>query len=384
MRRIAVLGSTGSIGKQALEVLALHKDMFSVFALCASSSFDLLFEQARQTGAPVLGLVNKPETIPEDLKSREWYFGIDAPEKIASLSETDDVLDAIVGLAGIGSVIAARKNGKRVLLANKETLVAGGKLIMDMCRDVNGVPVLLPVDSEHSAIFQCIQGEEGNPVERIWLTASGGPFRSFSKQEIENATVEQALGHPTWSMGKKITVDSASMFNKALEIIEARWLFDTEPERITVAVHKQSVVHSMVEFEDGAIKAQLGVPDMRVPILYAITYPQRADTSVKKLSFDLLSSLTFERPDTEKFPSILLAYDVLKAGGASACALNAANEIAANAFLQGRIRFGDIYRTVNDTLQRTGHLPLECIEDIFEADHKARAEATAIICKRSM
>lgn len=229
MRSIAILGSTGSIGRQAIEVLSLHRDRYRIFALCANTSKELLFEQARCTGAKVLGLCAGSIQVPEDLKDRTWFFGADAPEKIAALSEVDDVLDAIVGLAGIGSVIQARKHDKRVLLANKETLVAGGEIVMKLCREDDNGPVLLPVDSEHSAIFQCLQGEKMNPVYRIWLTASGGPFRTWEKQAIMHATVEQALGHPTWNMGRKITIDSASMFNKALEIIEAKWLFAVRP-----------------------------------------------------------------------------------------------------------------------------------------------------------
>lgn len=372
MRNIAILGSTGSIGKQTIEVLSLHQDLYRIVALCANSSLNELAEQAFETNAPVLGLSAGEVCVPDQLKNRTWFFGSDALEKIASLPEVDDVLVSVVGVVGLKAVIAARKAGKRVLLANKETLVAGGELVMNLCREDEIGPTLLPVDSEHSAILQCLQGEKDNPVYRIWLTASGGPFREWSKDAIQNASVEQALGHPTWEMGKKITVDSASMFNKALEIIEAKWLFGIEPEQIQVAIHPQSIVHSMVEFSDGAVKAQLGTPDMRVPILYAATYPERMATGVKRLDFEALSRLTFFKPDLDKFPSLSLAYDCLKEGGAACCILNAANEIAANAFLNGIIPFGGIYRVVSETLQKAGPLPAASMDDILYADKMSR------------
>lgn len=379
MDRIAILGSTGSIGRQAIQVASLHTDRFEITALCAHKSAELLFEQARLTNARVLGLTGGEVSIPDDLKDRQWYFGEDALEKIAADESNDTVLAAVVGVVGLKSVLTARKHGKRVLLANKETLVAGGELVMSCCRPEKSGPVLLPVDSEHSAIFQCIHGEENNPVERIWLTASGGPFRKWSRERIQNATVEEALGHPTWNMGSKITVDSASMFNKALEVIEAKWLFDVSPERIQVAVHPQSVIHSMVEFRDGAVKAQLGFPDMRVPILYAMSFPERLETQVKRPDFGLLRSLEFEEPDPERFHALRLAYEVLKAGGTAPCILNAANEEAAMAFLAGRIPFGRIEDTVEAVLDSVAAGSAESLEKILEADRAAREKAREMI-----
>lgn len=379
MHRMAILGSTGSIGRQALQVASLHRDKYKVTALCAHKNSELLFQQARETGAEVLALTGGETQIPDDLKGREWYFGPSALEKIAADESNDTVLAAVVGVVGLGSVLTARKYGKRVLLANKETLVAGGELVMKMCEPNDDGPVLLPVDSEHSAIFQCLKGEDENPLSRIWLTASGGPFRTWEKDRIWNATVEQALGHPTWNMGSKITVDSASMFNKALEVIEAKWLFGAEPEQIKVAVHPQSVVHSMVEFADGGIKAQLGFPDMRLPILYAMSYPERWETGIRKADFELLRHLTFEEPDTEKFHAIRLAYEVLQEGGTAPCMLNAANEMAAFAFLDRRIPFGRIEEIVEETLEAIPVKRAESYDAILEADASAREKASELI-----
>lgn len=379
MRKLSVLGCTGSIGKQTLQVAKLHPDQYQIVALCAHKNSELLFEQARETGARVLALTGGETEIPDDLKDREWYFGPDALEILATVSEADSVVAAVVGVVGLKSVVAARKAGKKVLLANKETLVSGGELVMQLCKNDENGETLLPVDSEHSAIWQCIHGEEQNPIYRIWLTASGGPFRTWDKERIMNATVEQALGHPTWNMGQKITIDSASMFNKALEIIEAKWLFGVQPEQIQVAVHPQSIIHSMVEFEDGAVKAQLGAPDMRVPILYAMTYPDRMATGVRRLDFDLLKNLEFFEPDLDKFPAIRLAYEVLNAGGAAPCILNAANEVAAWAFLDGKIRFGRIYEIVESVLQKTGVLKADTLDAVLFADQQARSIAESLL-----
>lgn len=379
MRKLSVLGCTGSIGKQTLQVAKLHPDQYQIVALCAHKNSELLFEQARETGARVLALTGGETEIPDDLKEREWYFGPDALEILATVPEADSVVAAVVGVVGLKSVVAARKAGKKVLLANKETLVSGGELVMQLCKNDENGETLLPVDSEHSAIWQCIHGEEQNPIYRIWLTASGGPFRTWDKKRIMNATVEQALGHPTWNMGQKITIDSASMFNKALEIIEAKWLFGVQPEQIQVAVHPQSIIHSMVEFEDGAVKAQLGAPDMRVPILYAMTCPDRMQTGVRRLDFDLLKNLEFFEPDLDKFPAIRLAYEVLNAGGAAPCILNAANEVAAWAFLDGKIRFGRIYEIVESVLQKTGVLKADTLEAVLFADQQARSIAESLL-----
>ncbi len=376
-RGIAVLGSTGSIGKQALEVIRLHPDRFFVTALTAHKNAALLFEQVRLLRPRLAALtgVSEPVEIPGDLSFCEFRFGSRALEDAAREAEGQDVLAAVVGMVGLKSVMAARRAGKRVLLANKETLVAGGEMVMNACPE----GTLLPVDSEHSAIFQCLQGAGPNKYEKILLTASGGPFRTWDGERIRSASVEQALGHPTWNMGAKITVDSASMFNKALEIIEAKWLFGAKPEQIQVVVHPQSIVHSAVEFKDGAVIAQLGVPDMRLPILYAMTYPERLETGGRPLDLFALGQLTFEKPDPVKFPALRMAYEALRAGGAACCVLNAANEEACYAFLGGKIPFGRIPEIVEAALQRHGHLPARDLGDIDRADALARETARALL-----
>ncbi|MDO5327102.1 MAG: 1-deoxy-D-xylulose-5-phosphate reductoisomerase [Clostridia bacterium] len=378
MRRgIAILGSTGSIGKQAIEVIGLHPDRFFVTALTAHKNADLLFEQVRALRPRLAAMtgVEGPVPIPDDLSFCEFLFGPKALEEAAREAEGEDVLAAVVGVAGLKAVMAARNAGKRVLLANKETLVAGGEMVMNACP----AGTLLPVDSEHSAIFQCLQGAGPNQYEQILLTASGGPFRTWNKERIQTATVQQALGHPTWSMGAKITIDSASMFNKALEIIEAKWLFNARPEQIQVVVHPQSIVHSAVKFRDGAVIAQLGVPDMKLPILYAMTYPERLETGSKPLDLFEIGQLTFEKPDPEKFPALRMAYEALKAGGAACCVLNAANEEACYAFLRGEIPFGRIPQIVEAALQKHGALPAKNLDDIDRADALARETARAML-----
>ena len=378
MRRgIAILGSTGSIGKQAIEVIQLHPDRFFVTALTAHKNAALLFEQVRALQPRLAALTGdeKPVPVPEDLSFCEFRFGPHALEEVAKEAEGQDVLAAVVGVAGLKAVMAARTAGKRVLLANKETLVAGGEMVMNACPP----GALLPVDSEHSAIFQCLQGAGPNQYEKILLTASGGPFRTWEKERIRNATVEQALGHPTWNMGAKITIDSASMFNKALEIIEAKWLFNARPEQIQVVVHPQSIVHSAVEFRDGAVIAQLGVPDMRLPILYAMTYPERLETGSKPLNLFEIGQLTFEKPDLDKFPAVRMAYEALKTGGAACCVLNAANEEACYAFLRREIPFGRIPEIVEAALQKHGCLPARSLEDVDRADAMARETARAML-----
>lgn len=384
-RRLAILGSTGSIGTQALEVAALHPDRFEVAALTAHSSYEKLFEQVRAFRPRMAGLV-KPiarEEIPEDLRFCQWVFGPEALT-LAARSDVDDVLVSVVGMVGLKSVLTALEEGKRVLLANKEALVAGGSLVMEAARRV-GEHALLPVDSEHSAIFQCLQGAGPNPYARIILTCSGGPFRTWSREEIRAATKEQALKHPNWVMGQKITVDSATLFNKALEMIEARWLFDARPEQIEVVVHPQSVIHSGVEFADGALIAQLGTPDMRLPILYAMSYPKRLPTGGKRLDLFSIGGLTFEKPDEERFPSVRLARECLRAGGAAGCVLNAANEVAVGELLQSGgeepMRIGRIFDTVEETLQRVGHLPAGSLEQVMEADRRARETARQVLHK---
>ncbi len=375
MRGIAILGSTGSIGRQAIEVISLHPDRFFVTALTAHRNAALLFAQVRALRPQMAALTGEEAEVPKDLSFCQFHFGPRALEEVAASAPGQDVLAAVVGVAGLKAVMAARKAGKRVLLANKETLVAGGEMVMNACPE----GTLLPVDSEHSAIFQCLQGAGPNRYEKILLTASGGPFRTWDRAAIQSATVRQALGHPTWNMGAKITVDSASMFNKALEIIEARWLFAARPEQIQVVVHPQSIVHSAVQFQDGAVIAQLGAPDMKVPILYAMSYPERLETGAKELDLFSVGQLTFEKPDPDRFPAISMAYDALKAGGAAACVLNAANEEACFAFLQEKIAFGRIPEIVAEALQKHGHLPAKSLGDIDRADALARETAKSLI-----
>jgi len=377
MRRIAILGSTGSVGSQALDVIARYPERFAVAALAARGSAEKLFEQVRRFRPPVAGLAVEPGRVPEDLRFCDWRFGGDCLRAVAAAADCDAVLVSVVGFAGLDGVMAALGAGRTVLLANKEPLVAAGALVTGAARKSGAA--LLPVDSEHSAIFQCLQGAAGNPPERLYLTASGGPFRTWSAGAMAEATVEQALAHPNWSMGPKITVDSASMMNKALEVIEARWLFDMRPERIEVLVHPQSVVHSMVEFADGAVIAQMGTPDMRLPILYAIAYPQRLPTGGERLDFSRMARLTFEKPDAAKFAPLRLAYEALAAGGTAAAVLNGANEVAVQAFLQGRIRFGRIAALAEETLRRVPAAPADSLESVRAADALARECAERIL-----
>lgn len=378
MRRIAILGSTGSIGTQALDVAARHSDRFQVTALVAHSSGEKLFEQVRAFHPQIAALTVEPESIPEDVKNAcQWMFGENVLLDVVRACEADDVLVSVVGVVGLAAVMEALACGKRVLLANKEPLVAGGELVTEAARRA-GHP-LLPVDSEHSAIFQCLQGAGGNRPERLILTASGGPFRTWKKEDIACATKEQALRHPNWSMGRKITIDSASMMNKALEVIEARWLFDMPAERIDVLIHPQSVIHSMVEYADGAVMAQLGTPDMRLPILYAMSWPERLPTGGKRLDFASMNALTFEQPDLERFPGLGLAYRALEAGGTMSAILNGANEVAVDAFLHDRIRFGQIAELVEETMLSVPVTASPTLEQVFESDRAARARAQALL-----
>ena len=371
MQTLNILGSTGSIGTQALDVVRLHRDRFEVNALTAGSNAELLFEQVREFRPEMAGLAtSEPVDIPADLDFCRFVFGKEALHIAAAEVSTDAVLVAVVGIAGLQSVMDALGAGRQVLLANKEALVTGGHLVTKKAAEI-GKP-LLPVDSEHSAIFQCLQAAQGNKPTRLLLTASGGPFRTWSKADMDKATPAMALKHPNWSMGAKITIDSASMFNKALEIMEARWLFDMPAEKITVVVHPQSIVHSAVEFADGAVLAQLGVPDMRLPILYAMTYPERLPTGGEPLDLFKVGTLTFEAGDMVRFPALRLAGECLNAGGAACTVLNGANEAAVAAFLREEIPFGAIERLVEGALERLPSLPANTLEDIFDADAQAR------------
>lgn len=378
MQTIAILGSTGSIGTQALELVRLHPEEFRIVALTARSSREKLFEQVREFRPEVAGLTEPipMSEIPEDVRFCRWVMGADALHAAAAEVPADMVLVSVVGIAGLQSVMDALGANRQVLLANKEALVTGGHLVMDAAKRI-GKPIL-PVDSEHSAIFQCLQGAGGNQPVRLLLTASGGPFRTWTREQMQNATRAQALKHPNWSMGAKITIDSASMFNKALEIIEAHWLFDMPPEKIQVVVHPQSIVHSAVEFADGAVLAQLGVPDMRVPIAYAMTYPRRIPTGSKPLDLFSIGTLTFEPGDPVRFLALRLAGECLNAGGAACTILNGANEMAVAAFLRDEIPFGAISRIVEGTLEACGAMPADTLEDIFHADLEARRVAKEI------
>ena len=373
MKRIAILGSTGSIGTQALDLCRRHPDRWKVAALTARGSREKLFEQVREFRPEMAGLTEgiRPEEIPEDLRFCRWMSGKEALRAAAAEVDADQVLVSIVGIAGLQSVMDALEAGRQVLLANKEALVTGGHLVTDLAAR-KGKP-LLPVDSEHSAIFQCLQAAGPNRADRLLLTASGGPFRTWEKERIARATREEALKHPNWSMGAKITVDSASMFNKGLEIMEARWLFDMPEEKIEVLVHPESIVHSAVQFKDGAVLAQLGAPDMRVPIGYAMSFPERMETGVEPPDLFAMGRLTFEKPDEEKFPALRLARECLRAGGAACTVFNGANEAAVAAFLRGEISFGTITERVERALDRLAGMKADSLEDILEADRLARA-----------
>ena len=347
MQTISILGSTGSIGTQALQLVALHPERFRVVAMTGHRNRELFFQQVRQFRPEMAGLTEPipMEEIPADLHFCRWVMGKEALHVAAAEIPADMVLVSVVGIAGLQSVMdAAKKIGKP----------------------------LLPVDSEHSAIFQCLQGAAGNTPTKLLLTASGGPFRTWEKERIYNATRQEALNHPNWAMGAKITIDSASMFNKALEIIEARWLFDMAPEKIEVVVHPQSIIHSAVEFEDGAVIAQLGVPDMRVPIQYAMSYPERLPTGSKPLDLFALGQLTFEKGDEVRFPALRIVKECLNTGGAACTILNGANEAAVAAFLRDEIPFGGIACLVEGALEKLGPMPAATLEDIFHADQEAR------------
>lgn len=379
MVRLAILGSTGSIGTQALDVVARHRDEFCVTALAARSSGELLKQQVREFQPRYAALTAPKEGfVPE--KGTDWGFGEKAMLDLCALPDVDAVLVSVVGIAGLPAVLKAISCGKKILLANKEALVTGGALVMDAAKAKN-VP-LLPVDSEHSAIFQCLQGNPNRNPCGIVLTASGGPFRTFTKEQMKTATVEMALRHPNWSMGSKITIDSASMVNKALEVIEAKWLFSMEPKQIQVVVHPESIVHSGVKFADGATLVQMGLPDMRVPIAYAMSYPKRLPNVSEPLDLTKIGTLHFEQPDFEKFPALALVYPVLEAGGTAPVLFNGANEVAVAAVLQKRLPFYGIAEVLTETLNRCESRTIRSVEDVYEADRRAREVAKVIISEK--
>lgn len=383
-RRVAILGSTGSIGRQALDVIRQHRDLFEVELLTANNSSELLIAQAREfdVNSAVICNEEKYDEVASALQKDgiKVFAGMDSVCSLVGGSNIDIVLTAMVGFSGLASTVAAIKAGKAIALANKETLVAAGSLVTALARE-HGVP-LLPVDSEHSAIFQCLQGCGNNRISRIHLTASGGPFREWSREKIAAAGPREALRHPNWQMGSKITIDSATMMNKGLEVIEAKWLFDVEPEDIRVVVHPESIIHSMVEFADGAVIAQLGHPDMREPIQYALAYPQRLNLDNRKLDFAALGSLSFSAPDTERFPALGLAYEALRRGGNLACTMNAANEIAVAAYLREEISFYGISELVAETMAGVEFVASPSLDDIFATNEAAKEYASALIEKR--
>ena len=377
-RQLAILGSTGSIGTQALEVVSEHPDRFEVYALTANNQVDLLINQARKYMPEVVVIANEakyPELKEalEDLPIKVWA-GSEAITQVVQLGPIDMVLTAMVGYAGLQPTIAAIKAGKAIALANKETLVVAGELITGLAAEYR-VPIL-PVDSEHSAIFQCLNGAYDNPVEKILLTASGGPFRQKSMEELAMVTKEQALKHPNWHMGAKITIDSASMMNKGFEMIEAKWLFGVTPEQIQIVVHPQSVIHSMVQFEDGAVIAQLGIPDMKLPIAYAFSYPERMKSKAPRLDFAQYATLTFEEPDMHRFRNLAYAFESVRKGGNMPCILNAANEIAVAAFLQDRIGFLRMSDIIEKTMAGATFIPNPTYEDYVHTDAEARQLAS--------
>ena len=378
---IAILGSTGSIGTQALEVISNYPDLFDLQVITANKNADLLIAQAKKHQPNIVVIADESlydkvqdALIDEDI---HVYTGEDAISQVVDTWEVDVVLTAMVGYAGLKPTLAAIRAKKNIALANKETLVVAGELITKEAAEF-GVNIY-PVDSEHSAIFQCLAGEFHNPIEKIYLTASGGPFRGFSRKQLEQVTKEQALKHPNWNMGAKITIDSATMMNKGLEVIEAKWLFNLRPDQIDVIVHPQSIIHSLVQFEDGSMKAQMGLPDMKLPIQYALTYPARLKTDFPRFNFLEYPELTFEPIDIDVFTNLKLAYDVLKEGGTMACVLNAANEVAVKAFLEDKIKLIDIFRINEETLNKIPNISHPNLEDYIEKNKEAKEVAESLI-----
>lgn len=378
-KKIAILGSTGSIGTQALQVIEEHSELYEAYVLTANRSADKLVEQARRFNPEAVVIADEGcyDTVKEGLADLpiKVYAGKDALCEVVQDRNVDVVLASMVGFAGLMPTISAIRAGKPIALANKETLVVAGELINGLASEYE-VPIL-PVDSEHSAIFQCL--EPGNKIEKILLTASGGPFRKCSMDELAAVTKAQALAHPTWKMGSKITIDSATMMNKGFEVIEAKWLFGVAPEQIQVVVHPQSVVHSMVQFEDGAVKAQMGMPDMRLPIQYAFSYPKRLRSSFDRLDFFKLGEMTFERPDMERFRCLALAYEALKRGGNMPCIVNAANEVVNRAFLDDRIGFLKMSEVIEKTMQKVAFDASPDLDVYMDTDRVARAVASEMI-----
>jgi 1-deoxy-D-xylulose-5-phosphate reductoisomerase len=380
-RGIAILGSTGSIGAQALDVIAAHPNEFELVAISANANHELLIQQALkfQPDAVVIADENRYPLVREALANTDVkvFAGTESLEQVVTFSSIDMVLTALVGYAGLLPTIAAIKAGKQIALANKETLVVAGDLITKLAAS-HGVNIY-PVDSEHSAIFQCLVGEFHNPIEKIYLTASGGPFRGWKPEQLATVTKAQALKHPNWTMGAKITIDSATLMNKGLEVIEAKWLFALKPEQIDVIVHPQSIIHSIVQFQDGSMKAQMGLPDMKIPIQYALGYPNRLPSTFERFNFLNYPSFTFEQPDKQTFRNLELAFVALEKGGNSACVLNAANEITVQAFLEDKIDFLDIARINEATMQQASFSANPTLKDYVASNNEARDIASGFV-----
>jgi 1-deoxy-D-xylulose-5-phosphate reductoisomerase len=382
LKKISILGSTGSIGQSTLSVVEKFPDRFRVVGLAAGNNVDILEKQVRRFSPAMVSVVSPlaAESLKKrcaDVKNVRIFSGVEGMIQVAAAEEAQITVSAIVGTAGLVPTMAAIRAGKTIALANKEVLVTAGELVMAECRG-RGVK-LFPVDSEHSAIFQCLHAGAGKDVRKLILTASGGPFRSFSKKDLVKVTLAQALKHPNWSMGRKITIDSATLMNKGLEVIEARWLFGMKPEMIAVLVHPQSIVHSMVEYTDGAVVAQLGMPDMKGPIAYALSYPERLGDVSPVLDLAAIGTLTFEKPDLERFPCLAYAYDALEAGGSMPAVLSAANEVAVKYFLDEKIDYMDIARVIKTTMDAHTPSPVRVVEDVLKADLWARGEAEEIV-----
>ena len=375
MKRIAILGSTGSIGTQALNVIRRHRDLFCAEVLCAGSNADLLIEQAREFEPNAVAIADESRygQVRDALADKDIkvYAGTDAIVSLMEMESIDMVLAAIVGVAGLRPTLHAIEYGKPIALANKETMVVAGAIVTEAARQ-HRVPIL-PVDSEHSAIFQCIVGEV-SPVDKILLTASGGPFRGKTREELATVTLAQALKHPNWSMGRKVTIDSATLMNKGLEVIEAKWLFGVDTKDIVVHVHPQSIVHSMVQFADGSVKAQLGIPTMETPIQYAFSFPERIESFLPRLDLFNQNTLTFERPDMDTFRCLSLAYKAIERGGNTPCVMNAANEVAVQQFIDGKIGFLDIADRVERAMQETPYIAKPTLEDLIETDKTVRQQ----------
>jgi len=373
-KQIAILGSTGSIGTQALEVISENSALFEVYALTANNNVDLLISQSRRFQPEMVAIGNEAhyQTLKSALAdlSIKVFAGAESIAQIAEMQPIDIVLTAMVGYSGLKPTMNAIKAGKKIALANKETLVVAGELICELALKYNST--IIPVDSEHSAIFQCLAGEGNNPIEKVILTASGGPFRTKSMHELEHVTSAQALKHPNWEMGAKITIDSASLMNKGFEIIEAKWLFGVPPEHIQVVVHPQSIIHSMVQFADGSIKAQLGMPDMKLPIQYAFTYPDRIKTNFPRFDFDACSQFTFEKPDEERFRNLAFAYYAMEKGGNMPCILNAANEIVVAEFLKNKIGFLQMSDIIENVMAKSEFIAKPTYADYVKTDAVVR------------